>query len=157
MRRSNSRAVIAILLLSMASVGYGPCPKKNPLSSVEGIDRVEAKLNQAANALNTLAKTNRALYQKNVINLNERRTVAGVINKANTGLDKITDRVFQIDPNNPDSIASGKIDAVVLLNTVSVELGKINFGPEELRLAVQAIIAIVNEAIDLTRRVKEIR
>lgn len=146
------RKQLAILLL--VAVLTTACPFTKSASDIE---KVENKINQTANALNALAKTNRELYRKNVTNLENRRLVAGIINKANTGIDKIADRVFQINTDDPTSIGAGKIDVIALLNEVSAELNKINIGNEELRLAAQAIIAIINEAIDLTRRVREVR
>jgi len=148
------RKILAAVLLSLGLLNTAcPLGVKTP----SDVDKVENKINQAANGLNALAKTNRELYKKNVINLDNRKLVAGVINKANSGLDKVADRVFAINPNDPDSIGAGKIDVVKLLNEVSAELNNLSIGNEEIRLAAQAIIAILNEAIDLTNRVKEVR
>lgn len=156
-RLTKSRVAIAVILLVLATSGYGPCPSKTQLSTVEGVDKVENKLNQANNALNALAKTNRELYRNNVTNLAERRRAAEIISKVNDGLRKVADRVYEIDPNKPGSIDAGKIDVKALLDTVNRELAEVNFGPPELRAAAQAVIALINEAIDITNRIKEAR
>ena len=156
-RLAKSQIAILVVLVSLVGSGYGPCPKKNPLSTVEGVNKVEDKLGQVNNGLNALAKTNRELYRNNVINLQQRRTTAGIINQVNARLRQVSDRVFEIDPNNPDSITNGKIDVVALLNAVNAELAKVNFGPPELRLAAQAVIALITEAVDLTNRIREVR
>lgn len=155
-RPAKSQIAIALVLVTLATSGYGPCPSKNPLSTVEGVNKVEDKLGQVNNALNALAKTNRELYRNNVINPNERRTTATIINQVNGGLRKVGDRVYEIDPTKPDSITSGKIDVVALLNGINRELAKITYGPAELRLAAQAVVALVVEAIDLTNRIREV-
>lgn len=149
------RQLAILLLIAVVLSTQTACPfgVKTP----SDVEKVEKKLNQVANGLNALAKTNRELYKQNVINLANRRLVAGVINKANSGLDKVVDRVFQINPDDPGSVGVGKIDVVKFLNEVSAELNSLNIGNEEIRLAAQAIIAIINEAIDLTNRVKEAR
>lgn len=156
MRKSiaNKRRLTILLAVSLGLLNLA-CPFG--VKSPADVEKVENKINQVANGLNALAKTNRELYKKNVINLENRKLIAGVINKANSGLDKVADRVFSIDPNNPDSIGSGKIDVVKLLNEVSAELNSLNIGNEEIRLAAQAIIALINEAVDLTNRIKEVR
>jgi hypothetical protein len=141
--------VITFALLNTAC----PVSVKTPA----GVDKVENKLNQATNGLNALAKTNRELYKKNVINIENRKAVAGVINKVNAGLDKVVDRVYEIDPNNPSSVSAGKVDVVNLLNEAVAELQKLNVGNEEIRLAAQAVVTLINEAVDLTNRIKEVR
>lgn len=148
------RGILVTICLSLALLNTAcPLGVKTP----SDVQKVENKLNQVANGLNALAKTNRELYKKNVTNLENRKLVASIINKANSGLDKVVDRVYQIDPNNPASIISGKFDVVKFLNEVNAELAKLNVGNEQLRLSAQAIIALINEAIDLTNRVKEVR
>jgi len=157
MRYINRRSLcLAVLLVALVTSGYGPCSVKKQLSTLEGIEKAEDKLVQAENALNALAKTNRELYRNNVINIGERQLVATIINKANTGLDRVGDRVFAIDPNSPGSVSAGKIDVVALLNTVNAELAKINFGRAELRLAAQAVISLITEAVDLVNRIREV-
>lgn len=144
-----SAFLICSLLLTMPA-----CPK---FSSASDIEKAENKINQSSNALNALAKTNRELYRQNVINLENRKMVATAIGKAASGLDKVADRVFEIDLKDPGSISLGKIDVVKLLRTVGEHLNEINIGNEEIRIAVQAIIFMVNESIALVQQIKEIR
>lgn len=133
------------------TVGFKGCFEKE-----SDVVKVENKLNQAANSLNALAKTNRRLYQTNVINLQNRQDVAGVINKANRGLDKVVDRVYEIKPDDAGSIQLGKDDVVKLLQGVVGDLGSVQILNEEIRLAIQAIIALVNEGIALTQQIKAV-
>lgn len=149
-RRGYAGIGVIIVALMVTACPFGA---KTPTD----IDKVENKLGQAANALNALAKTNRELYRKNVISLVERQRAAGIINKANSVLDRIEGRVYSIDPANPGSISAGKTDLVALLQEAGKYLGEVNFGPQELRLAAQAVIALLNEAIDVTQRIREVR
>jgi hypothetical protein len=156
-RLTKPRAVALVVLLALTTSAYDRCGGSSKLlTTTEGIDKVENKLNQAANALNALAKTNRELYTQNVINLPERKAVAEVINRSNALLDKVVDRVYLIDPNKPDTVEAGKIDVVKLLEDVRKELRSVNFGPPNLRLAAEAIISLINEAIDLTNQVRRV-
>lgn len=116
--------------------------------------KVENKLNQTANGLNTLAKTNRELYQSGIIKLETRQQVAGAINKANGVLGKAIDRAYQIKLDDAGSIQLGKDEVIELLNGVAADLQSLNIGNQELRIAIQATIALVNEATALTRRVR---
>jgi cell division protein FtsB len=150
-----ARRQLALMLLLALAIANTACPFG--VKSPSDVEKVENKLNQGANALNALAKTNRELYRQNVINLENRRTVAAVINKANSALDKVTERVYQINPGDPSSISTGKLDVIKLMEEVNQYLNEINVGNEQIRIAAQAIITIINEAIDLTRRIKEIR
>jgi hypothetical protein len=157
MRRLAKSKIALLLILVLVTAGWdNSCGSKNPLTSVEGVNKVEDKLSQVNNGLNALAKANRELYRDNVISLTERRTTAGIINTVNVGLRKVADRVYEIDPNNPESIRLGKIDVVTLLEGVNRELAKVNFGPSELRLAAQVVISLTVEAISLTRQIREV-
>ena len=154
MRMLGTKRIALSLVITFALLNTAcPVSVKTPAD----VDKVENKLNQAANGLNALAKTNRELYKKNVINIENRKAVAGVINKVNAGLDKVVDRVYEIDPNNPSSVSAGKVDVVKLLNEAAAELQKLNVGNEEIKLAAQAVITLINEAVDLTNRIKEVR
>lgn len=151
------RATALIILVALTTSAYKCGASKQLLTTTEGIDKVENKLGQVNNALNALAKTNRELYRSNVINKENRQTVATIINKTNSGLQRVADRVYQIQPDDAASVEAGKINVVAILRDLNVELGTINFGPPELRAAAQAVITLINEAIDLTNRVRALR
>lgn len=118
--------------------------------------KAENKLNQAANGLNAAAKTNRRLYQSNVIGLEDRQRVARVINFVNAKLDAAIDRAYAIQPGDAAGLAAGKLNVAKLLREATEEIGKLNIGNDELRLALQAVIALINEANAIFQRVKEI-
>lgn len=149
-----SRRHLAILLLALALANTA-CPFG--IKSASDVEKVENKLDQATNGVNALAKTARELYRQNVINLSERQLAGKLVEEVNDGLEAVSDRVIQIDPDNPESIKLGKIDVEGLLNKVIEKLNKFNIGNQQLQLAAQAIIPALNEAIRLVRLVKEVR
>lgn len=142
-RRTSIAAVIVLALVAQAC-------------DAATLAKAENRMNQAANGLNAAAKTNHRLYQANVINLANRREVARVINFANSKLDAAIDRAYAIQPGDAGSLSTGKIDVAKILREATEEIGKLNIGNEELRLALQAVIALINEANSIFQRVKEI-
>lgn len=129
------------------------CFKSSKVQATD-IAQVENKLNQGANALNAAAKTNRELYRTNVINKPERQRVAGIINKANAGLGKVTDRIYEINPNNLESIELGRTEAIKLVNDVIGDLRSLGVIDPKLKLAIESVITLLNESITLINRVK---
>lgn len=145
------RLVPLVLVLALCSAA---CPFS--VKTESDIEQVEKRLDRATNGLNALAKTARELYRQNTINLKERQLIGKVVEEANDGIEKISDRVILVDLANPDSVRLGKIDIEALLRKVIEKLNEFS-GNQELQLGIQAVILTVNEAIALVRLVKEVR
>lgn len=145
---------LTILVLVLA-LGAAACPLN--VKNESDIEKVESKLDGATNGVNALAKTVRELYRQNVINIANRKLAGKIIEEVNDGLEKVSDRVIQVDLNNPESVRLGKVDVENLLRKVIEKLNGFSAIDPKLQVAAVAITGTVNEAITLLRLVKEVR
>lgn len=150
---------IVLLLAVIATGGWKACEKPTNPTTRE----VKSKLDTAANYLNAAAKTNRELYEQNVINIAERRVVAGRINQANGYLKLAIERAAQLKPcssTDPEECRIGfteaQSDVLVLLGHALSAIEQFKTGNAKLDATLAAVGPLIREAISLVQAFKEI-
>jgi hypothetical protein len=113
---------------------------------------IKSKLDSAANYLNAAAKTNRELNQQNVINDEQRRQVAGKINKVNGFLKIAVERARDL---RPGMIGATKTDVIALLNSALNELEGFRIGNAKIDDTLALAIPLIRQAITLVAAIKE--
>lgn len=148
MKRLRTYRVAPLALMIILSTQAFVC-------SSSSVHAVKVKVDQAAQILNTAAKTNHSLYESGSYGpvgspgaIAARAKVATILHQANGVLSEAVDVAASLKAGD-----SGQ-SVIVLLQEALTQLSSIHVGNDRIDLAVQAAITVLNQAITLASAIK---